>query len=286
MNDSISHSTDSIALDSAVVTYTPKYVDGFPDSSGNNLDIQHIDQLTTMTEPAHSISDNPHYGTPLSDNITMLLVLAVIFTICINYGKGYKYVADFFHNMFSIKKRQNMFEDHTVKETQIETSLIANTCIFEGILLYEAFSLFHPEVISSPVPVFVFTLALAIFAALFYLLQILLYNLLGFVFGDKVETKLWIDCFKASQSLLGILLAPITFILLVFPETIGVMLLIAVSFYALARLVFIFKGLRIFFNDFQSSFYFILYLCSVEFVPVILSFTGAMELCIILQAVL
>ena len=284
-SDSASLAIDSVAKDCVRPKYSPKYLAGFPDSSGNSLHFRHINELKVMTAPAHSNTDHYRYKSPLYDNGTILMVLAVIFFISVSYSKGYKYIADFFHNMFSVRKRENLFEDHTVKETQIMTALIANTCIFESIILYEAFTLFHPEVLSSTLPVFAFIGALTLFMAVFYLLQLGIYYLLGFIFADKVETSLWIDGFKASQSLLGIILAPVAFIMLIYPSTIEMMLFLSALLYFSARFVFICKAFRIFFNDLTSSLYFILYLCSVEIVPVILSFTGSMNLCIILQAV-
>ena len=62
------------------------------------------------------------------------------------------------------------------------------------------------------------------------------------------------------------------------------MLWIGVIIYISCRIVFICKGFRIFFNNLVSLLYFILYLCSVEIVPVILSFTGAIFLCRVLQS--
>lgn len=283
--DSILTAKDSLAKDTIRPKYSPKYVAGFPDSSGNDIHIKRIDQLNVMTIPAHRAADSSRYESPLYDNGTMLMVLIVFFFISISYNKGYKYIADFFHNMFSVKKRQNLFEDHTVKETQIMTALIVNTCIFESIILYETFTLFYPEAMSSSIPVFYYIGSLTVFMALFHLLQLGCYYMLGFIFADKVETKLWIDGFKASQSLLGIILAPIAFVMLIYPSFIKSMLILAAILYFSARLVFICKALRIFFYKLTYSLYFILYLCSVEIVPVVLSFTGAMNLCIILQAV-
>lgn len=284
-SDLLASASDSLAKDSVRPKYSPKYVTGFPDSSGNSLHFHHIDELKVMTEPAHSTTDHSRYKSPLYDNGTMLLVLAVIFFISISYSKGRKYIADFFHNMFSVRKRENLFEDHTVKETQIMTALTANTCIFESIILYEAFTFFHPEALASPLPVFNYIGALTLFMGVFYLLQLGIYYILGFIFADKVETNLWINGFKASQSLLGIILTPVACTMLIYPSTIQMMLVLSALLYFLARLVFICKAFRIFFNNLSSTLYFILYLCSVEIVPVILSLAGAMNLCIILQAV-
>lgn len=237
----------------------------------------------TLVAPSCSVDSTQRTPSPLHDNGTMLLVLAVIFLLTVTYGGGRKYFSNLFHNMFSIRRRENLFEDHTVNETRILIVLFANTGVFISILLYQAFAFIHPSAVSADSPVFLIILALLAGVAVFYLLQLGLYHLLGYVFAIKIETKLWLDGFKASQSLLGIVLAPVAFVSLLVPGATHAMLVLAAIAYLAARLVFVCKGFRIFFNNLSSLHYFILYLCGVEIVPVILSLTGAMQLCIILQ---
>lgn len=273
-------SADSMA---AMPKYEPKYIEAFPDSSGNALSITRPDELAVITVPDAVAAPEPRIKSPLYDNGTMLLVLAVIFVITVSYSKGYKYVADFFHNISSVRARQNLFEDHTVKETQIMTALTANTCIFESILLFEAFLMLHPEAAVPGRHIFKYVATLAVAAALFHLAQLALYHLLGFIFSDNASTKLWLDAFKAVRSMLGVVLAPVAFAMMICPSFTKMALIISILLYFAAQLIIICKAFRIFFNNLQSSLYFILYLCSVEIVPVILSFAGAMNLCIILQ---
>ena len=236
-----------------------------------------------MTVPGDATAATPRTVSPLYDNGSMLLVLAVIFITTVSYRKGYKYVADFFHNISSVRERQNLFEDHTVKETQIMTALTANTCIFGAILLYIAYGfLYHPTE-PAATPVFGFVAALSAFAALYHIAMLGLCWLLGFIFSDKLSTGLWLDGVKASASMLGVMLAPITFAILIFPAFVKTGLIMAIILYFLARIIVIYKAFRIFFNNLQSLLYFILYLCSVEIVPVVLSFAGAMNLCRILH---
>ncbi|MDE6061420.1 MAG: DUF4271 domain-containing protein, partial [Duncaniella sp.] len=45
---------------------------------------------------------------------------------------------------------------------------------------------------------------------------------------------------------------------------------IAIICYVLVRLIFIFKGFRLFYDNFGSLLYFILYLCTLEIVPPVL----------------
>lgn len=273
-------SVDSVAA--AKPKYEPRFTEAFPDSSGNSLKIVRPENAHVMTVPQDTAAATPRHISPLYDNGSMLLVLAVIFVTTVSYRKGYKYVADFFHNISSVRERQNLFEDHTVKETQIMTALTANTCISGAILLYIAYGFLYHPVEPAATPVFGFVAALSAFTALFHIAMLGLCWLLGFIFSDKLSTGLWLDGVKASASMLGVLLAPITFAILIFPAFVKTGLIMAIILYFLARIIVIYKAFRIFFNNLQSLLYFILYLCSVEIVPVVLSFAGAMDLCGIL----
>ena len=272
---------DSVAA--AKPKYEPRFTEAFPDSSGNSLKIVRPENARVMTVPGDATAATPRTVSPLYDNGSMLLVLAVIFITTVSYRKGYKYVADFFHNISSVRERQNLFEDHTVKETQIMTALTANTCISGAILLYIAYGFLYHPVEPAATPVFGFVAALSAFTALFHIAMLGLCWLLGFIFSDKLSTGLWLDGVKASASMLGVMLAPITFAILIFPAFVKTGLIMAIILYFLARIIVIYKAFRIFFNNLQSLLYFILYLCSVEIVPVVLSFAGAMNLCRILH---
>lgn len=241
-------------------------------------DIPQCDNYSIITAPTEVTESLPFDNTPLRDTGTMGLVMIVFFFLAISYRKGYKYVSNFSHNMFSVRKRQNAFEDHTMSETQVMIALIANTCLMMGLLLYIGVNEFFPSYKISE-HVFAAVSYLSLLYGAYIVLQIILYYLLGYVFARyKEDTRLWLDGFKASQSILGLFLFPIVFIILLYPGSTYFMLILSAFLYFCARLVFVCKGFRIFFNNLSSSLYFILYLCTVEIVPVFLMCAGTISL--------
>ena len=263
---------------------TAGYFDSLPDDNGcdtaflSSVAARHVE----IPAPVANSECRPVF--PLNDTGTIALLLLVFLSIALNYKKGHKYFSHLGSYLFSVRRRQNNFDDHTVSETNMMSALIANTCAMGGIIIYLAVGYYRPElVVGQPVAKYVW--ALSAFVLLFFLAQQLLYRLLGYTFlPDKISRKLLIDGFNSSQSAMGLFLIPLAFVMLLFPATLEPMLCIAAMFYIFARIVFICKGFRIFFNNLASLLYFILYLCSVEIVPVILSFTGAIFLCGILQS--
>ncbi len=273
--------TDSAAAQQA---FAPKYLSGFPDSVGNDTTVRPCASLPVVATPEQGAVEQ-YSNSPLHDTGSMCLLMAAIFFIAISYRTGYRYLENFAHNMFSVKRRENLFDDHTVNDTAIMSALVANTCIMEGLLLFYGITAAVPGIATAmQARVWLYVGALTGCTLAFYALQLLLYNLLGYVFADRTATKLWVAGYNATQSLLGLALLPVVVVTLVYPATIGTTLTVAAVLYVCSRIVFVSKGFRLFFSDFRASLYFILYLCSVEIVPPAAMLAGTIKMCELLQS--
>lgn len=73
----------------------------------------------------------------------------------------------------------------------------------------------------------------------------------------------------ASQTLLALALLLPALALLFNPGLTVIMLWISGSFYVIGRMIFIFKGFRIFYTNIFSLIYFISYLCTLEIAPIV-----------------
>ena len=265
--------------DTVEADYSPQYLDGFPVAAAGDSALGHIDTLSVMEVPAGKTAQHTRHS-PLHDTPSMALLLAGLLAVTLCYHKGYKYIENFFHYMFSTRRRENLFEDHTVNETSILAALIANTCIVEGFLIYQAVLLLRPQLASSlQASVFPHIAALAGMALGFYIIQWLVYKVLGYTFTDKTGSRLWLDGFKSTQSLLGLVLLPVLVLLMLYPSHGKLLLSIAATLYLAARLIFIYKGFRIFYSNLSSILYFILYLCAVEIVPLVIMTGVTIWLC-------
>ena len=256
--------------DTVAKSYSPQYLDGFPVTQAGDSALGTLDTLAVMETPG-GVEAQPFTRSPLHDTPSMALLLAGLLAVALSYHKGYKYIENFFHYMFSTRRRENLFEDHTVNETGILTALIGNTCIVEGFLIYAAVRLLCPSLAPSlQANVFPHIALYCGIAVLFYVGQWLVYKIIGYTFSDKQGTKLWIDGFKATQAFLGLLLLPVLILTLLYPTNGKFLLAVAALLYLIARLVFIFKGFRIFYGNLSSILYFLLYLCAVEIVPLVI----------------
>lgn len=274
------HTADS---DSLVQQYhEPQFQQGFTRPAAGDSVLpreMQLDSLVALERPQNADAHQAAHS-PLHDMGSMGLLLLSSFLVITSYRTGYKYIENLFHYMFSVKRRESLFDDHTVSETRIMFVMLFNTWVMEGLLLYYAVGNVRPALVAHlQSSVFLHVAMFTAVAAAFHFLQVLAYRVLGWVFAEPVETRLWLSGFNSTQATLGLLLFPVVVVTLVAPSTAKTTLILALSLYFLARLVFIYKGFRIFFGEFRSSIHFLLYLCSVEIVPPLSIFAGTIFLC-------
>ena len=143
MPTSIHHADTLHQADTAEGYYAPQYLDGFPAPAAGDSSLGSIDTLAVMEVPPASATQ-PFVRSPLHDTPSMSLLLAGLLAVAMCYHTGYKYIQNFIYYMFSTRRRENLFEDHTVNETSILAALIANTCIVEGFIVYLAVQILEP----------------------------------------------------------------------------------------------------------------------------------------------
>lgn len=204
---------------------------------------------------------------PGYDSGIACLLLGVFLLLAFNLSRYSTYIKTFTQDLWSVRRRENVFNVRTINETRVQMSLLLLVCICEGIL---AHALTPATPLWGRLGMFPVVLILTSVAALYYLAQTVAYRLVGYVFSDRVTSRQWLKGFSASQSLLGLALTIPALLVLFNPGAAFIVVPIAVFLYFTARLIFISKGFRLFYHNFDSSIYFILYLCTLEIIPLIL----------------
>lgn len=205
-------------------------------------------------------------------------ILSVVLLLLVLVGMNMRHVRRLFstvtQDLWSVRRRANAFDDHTAKETRTICILLLQLCLFEGILLYLWLGDTDPTTGSVFLPVAKLTgVAMA-----FYIFELLACSLVGYVFTDSVNAVQWRRGLNASSVLLGILLTIPTLVSLFYPTVTNLMLWIAFVLYILSRIIYIAKGFRIFYINFPSLLYFILYLCTLEIIPLLMVYFTATEI--------
>lgn len=149
-------------------------------------------------------------------------------------------------------------------------------CISEAVLIYTSMYASADAVVTKGV--FARVCLLSGVAAAYYLLQLCGYRVLGYVFGSvcdsssdtPVDAGVWLTgWFIRSQAILGVVLCMPAMVLMCHPSLWVPCSIISVLLYILARIVFIVKSFRIFYDKMLSWVCLILYLCALEIAPVL-----------------
>lgn len=208
---------------------------------------------------------------PGYDSGVACLLLGVFLLLAFNFRHYTTALKSFPRDLLSVRRRDNLFEEHTMNETRLQFSMITVLCLTESILVYSATAAAGMALRCSA-----FT-ALLIFlgvAAVYYLVQLAAYATAGYVFADKVTSRLWLKGFNASQSLVGFLLVIPALTVVFNPSLTATMVIFSLIFYLFGRLIFIYKGFRLFYDKIGSLVYFILYLCTLEVAPLLVMARG------------
>ena len=203
----------------------------------------------------------------------LITALVVVFVIaCLKYRKNSRYLSLLLKDVLEIRERHNAFDD-TLREMSFVWLLNILWIGGAGVLLY--------GMVGDPGGgIEVGPLAICIGLATAYTLFLTAaYAVVGNLFSDGAKASFWVKGFLSTQGLEGILLFPVALAGLCVPPVMGPMIIAGIIIFLLAKLLFIYKGFCIFFTQITSWVLFLYYLCSLEIVPLVLTYTAALTMC-------
>ncbi len=197
-------------------------------------------------------------STPLTALLVLvLLVIAFDSTLVFRALKSYR------HALWDVRSRGNLFDHESGVHLPTALLLGAVFAVFGGIVLYNWHALPADPSFKGAAT------SMALLAG-YYLFQLCAYSLVGYTFATPDETRQWLAGFNATRAYAGILLAAPAILMIFWSDWHGFLLTVSISIYCIAHSVFILKGARIFYRSIGSLFYFILYLCTLEIIPLII----------------
>ena len=222
----------------------------------------------------------PRPVTPATDSTVLAIIVAVIVLIGLNMRHVRRIFSTLPHDLLSVRRRGNAFDEHTANETRVALLQLLQLWVYEGILLFMWAGNPDGHVTTADLVTSRVAILIAL-AAAFSIFQFSACATVGYVFTDKLSASLWRRGLNASQIVLGWALIMPALISLFYPGLTDKMLMLAAALYLASRICYIYKGFRIFYHKIPSLLYFILYLCALEIIPVIITCLLAMEICVI-----
>lgn len=268
-SDSI-FAADSLAIDSSLVK-----IDSVATTAKK-------DTVVTVAPPAYLSGNNPvaRINHPGHDSGIMFLITITFILVSYSFNHYRRLLAIYGQDLWNVRRRANAFNEHTTNEHYVIAILIFQLCVYAGILISAKINNIIPI---NPDKIMLTTCCMMGVYGLYYLFQLAIYSLVGYTFTDKINSSQWIKGFNSSHIFLGFTLIIPTMVSIFYPTSTNAMVTLSMILYVIARLTFIFKGFRIFYNKIHSLFYFILYLCTLEIIPVIFAYDLAQKIITNLQ---
>lgn len=210
----------------------------------------------------------PRPGHAGHDQGVAAVIVVLILAVAISFNPIKRIFRGLTKKLWSVRSR-DMFDQTTASEQRVTVLLVLQTIVYEAVIASAAFSFFCPAIYISDIGS---TGLLAALLLVYYLFQLFVYKLIGFTFSSPDGRKLWLEGFTSTQTLLGFTLIIPGLVVLFYPDFTEIAIWTSLALYLIARVIFISKGFRIFYTNKPSLVYFILYLCSLEIVPIIILF--------------
>lgn len=198
--------------------------------------------------------------------ICPLLLLFVI--IAIRYRTNTRYVRALLKDMSSVRERGNVFDD-TVREKSFLVLLNLLWIGCAGVLLSCALGYGDVEYMGVCIGI----------VGVYTVVMMCGYYICGLIFTDSVHTDMWIRGFTSGQGVGSLLLFPLAMLELCYSSQTEIWVLCGLIVLIIVKIVFIWQGYRIFFSQCGSLLLFLYYLCSLEIVPLILTYVAADYVC-------
>jgi len=256
---------DSIAADTAAA---PRFVyDPTACARADSVAALHTASAAAVAElrprgSEEGLPGNPMPPSPAGSGWLLLVLIALPVLLAIEASTVVRVLRRYVSDLWSTRRRPNVFDSDDAPSAgslPVGIVLMLQYVAYAGVALYYA-------AVPEPHSAAGVAVAAAI-AAAYYLFLFAAYSLVGYVFGDSGQRRRWVAGFVASRGLLGVALIAPMIAMMQFLQWRSAFLTIAAILYFGARMVFIAKGIRIFYHKLGSLLYFILYLCALEIIP-------------------
>ena len=214
---------------------------------------------------------------PRTDDLIALILLLCFFFTAFILAKRKKSLLLQVQSLCSKRERSSIFAANTNFEIGTLLLLLFQTVILGGLVVFNFFNDTSPALMVDFPPSLL--LGIYIFACLVFLLfKWLLYSLLGWVFFDKIKTKLALQSYLTLVYSLGFMLFPLVLLLVYFDLDLFYLVVFGVTLLLVVKLLMFYKWLNLFFDTLGGLLLFILFFCALEIIPYLLSFMGLIVL--------
>ena len=223
-----------------------------------------VDTIKAIIQAPSGHIGIPHPSLPQTDGWIFGTLLILFFLLVFSISKSSGIISETIKTFFLAKDHSNLFGNSTVSKFRFRFFLIEFSI---GVISLNAYLYFQSSI--SEFSIFKYGYFL-LATTVFFGIKSLLFDVLGYVFFDRKKILVAKESYFNIIFLLGIILYPILIFQIYVPYNFssiieGITLLV----FVIAYIFVIIKLFQIFFSKIVASFYILLYLCTLEFLPLL-----------------
>ena len=208
--------------------------------------------------------------------ISAIIILSFII-ITLSYRSSGVYFKSMISDIFQTKERASFIPGNNAGLVRMRIIMMMNTFILDSFSIYMIFH-YYSDVTFTGTKLMYMIGIFAVLSLLFYMLQYGIYLILGYLFKGGNKMHLLNSTYSSLTSIRGLLLILPVLVAIYYTYSLNYFILIFIFVYFITRLIFICKGVKIFFSGIYSLLYLILYLCTLEIAPLLIIYKGIFQL--------
>jgi len=223
------------------------------------------DSLKAIIQIPRGFIGIPHPSIPQTENWVFVVLMLLFFLLIYSISQSVGYISETIKTFFQVKERSSIFSKATVNDSRFRFLFILFSIV---VLSLYVFFYFHKT--EQPFTMHEFWLIL--FATgVFLIVKLILFEIIGYVFLNQNNLKISIVSYFNIISFYGLVLYPLLFLQIYLHESLaGIINVISLIVSLIAAILITFKLFQIFFQKLLDSFYILLYLCTLEILPLII----------------
>lgn len=223
---------------------------------------------------------NTYLWSDSGESWVLAALFAIFFLTCLRVKGNFKFATAFLRDIIDVRERANLF-DVTMRETSFMLLAMLLAACSAGVLLRSGVTLYgdflpYPDIIPDialSLEGNLLPTAICMGISIAYVgIMWVCYYLVGNVFSDSLHTRMWLRGFTSSMAFGSVFFFPLALVSISYPQYAREITLIGFLMLILVKFLFIVKGFRIFFSESSSWVVFLYYLCSLEIIPLTITF--------------
>lgn len=218
-------------------------------------------------------------GIPVSQKPKEMDAIFSVFFLCfillaIAFSSSGRYtVMSMIKGLFQVKERDNLFAETTGNDLSNRLLMISQTVLLSAVFVFVYFSGIHKATLDT-LDTLIVVGSFSALIVLYLLVKWMGYKLITYVFLNPIVYRQWMRNWLSLLSFYALVIFIPTLLFYYVPFLHDFSIYFIVSWFALSRLIIIYKSYLIFFNSLRSLHYLFLYLCTQEIAPLFLLCKG------------